>query len=214
MKHNNKYYKYFQPNDKDLKDKVGDCQIRALSKALNLTWVQAFDLTIPICRELQTYTFFDSDFNKTKEAMKSLGFEYTGISNKKGSKRPTVQEFAKNHPEGTYVLSLANHVVACVDGIYYDTWNCGYKSLYGYYTLIRPVLYEMYHTAYGWQIRTRDTRYKRDRWLYVGKVHRDGTYTFYSDYLYAKNFSKQTALKHLTMLNENQIKPKSLGGKK
>ena len=29
-----KRYVYYQPNKKDLKDKVGDCQIRALSKWL------------------------------------------------------------------------------------------------------------------------------------------------------------------------------------
>ena len=52
-------FQYFQPNKLDLKDKVGDCQIRALCKALNLTWTEAFDLTIPLCRELQTYTIFE-----------------------------------------------------------------------------------------------------------------------------------------------------------
>ena len=129
-------FKYYQPNDKDLKDKVGDCQVRALSKALSLSWLEAFDLTIPICRELQTYTIFDCDLKKTKEAMKSLGFEYTGISNKKGSDRPTVKEFALSHRTGIYILSLSHHVVAVVDGIYYDTWDCGKKSLYGYYTKI------------------------------------------------------------------------------
>lgn len=132
-----KRYKYFQPNDKDLKDTVGDCQIRAFCKALNLTWVQAFDLTIPICRELQTYTIFDCDHTKTKQAMEQLGFKYTGISNKKGTKRPTVEGFAKAHPTGTYILTVSNHVVACVDGIYYDKWDCGYKSMYGYYELIK-----------------------------------------------------------------------------
>lgn len=130
-----KRYIYFQPNDKDLKDKVGDCQIRAFCKVLGLSWVEAFDLTIPICRELQTCTIFDCDLSKTKEAMSRLGFEYTGISNKKGSKRPTVESFAKDHPKGKYILSVANHVVACVDGQYFDTWDCGWKSLYGYYQL-------------------------------------------------------------------------------
>ena len=127
-------YVYYQPNDKDIKDKTGDCQIRALCKTLDLTWVEAFDLTIPICRELQTYTFFDCNLEQTKKAMQRIGFEYTGISNKKGSKRPTVESFAKSHPQGKYILSLARHVVAVVDGKYYDTWDCGNKSLYGYYT--------------------------------------------------------------------------------
>lgn len=129
-----KNYVYYQPNKKDLKDQVGDCQVRALSKALNISWLEAFDLTIPICRELQTYTIFACDLKKTKEAMATLGFEYTGISNKKGTTRPTVKSFALSHKKGTYILSVAHHVVACVDGIYYDTWDSGNKSLYGYYT--------------------------------------------------------------------------------
>lgn len=130
-----KVYQYFQPNDKDLKDKTGDCQIRAFCKVLNIPWVDAFDLTIPICRRLQTYTIFDCNLEKTNEAMKEMGFEYTGISNKKGSKRPTVESFARTHKTGRYILKVAHHVVACVDGVYYDTWDSGYKSLYGYYEL-------------------------------------------------------------------------------
>ena len=128
-----KRYAYYQPNKKDIKDEVGDCQIRALCKALGLTWVEAFDLTVPICRELQTYTIFGGDLKRTRGAMETLGFKYTGISNKKGSKRPTVEEFAKAHPTGTYIASVAHHVVAGGDGKYYDTWDCGYKSLYGFY---------------------------------------------------------------------------------
>lgn len=127
---------YYQPNKKDLTDTVGDCQIRALSKALSITWLEAFDLTIPICRELQTYTIFACDYGKTKEAMNRLGFLYTGVSVRKGQKRPTVDSFAKEHPTGTFIVKVAHHVVAVVDGKYYDTWDSGHKSLYGYYQLV------------------------------------------------------------------------------
>jgi len=67
--------------------------------------------------------------------MAQFGFEYTGVSNKKGSKRPTVKSFALSHPKGKYVVSVARHAVAVVDGVYYDTWDSGYKSLYGWYEL-------------------------------------------------------------------------------
>ncbi len=132
-----KRFVYYQPNEKDLKDKVGDCQIRAFCKVLGLTWLEAFDLTIPICRELQTYTIFDCDLTKTKAAMEKLGFVYTGISNKKGTKRPTVESFAKSHPTGRYIVTVARHVVAVVDGKYYDTWDSGKKSLYGFYEVVK-----------------------------------------------------------------------------
>ena len=131
----NKYFAYYQPNEKDPKCKAGDCQIRALTKVFNCTWVEAFDLTIPICRASQTYTIFAGSITFAKDNLKQLGFEYTGISNKKGTHRPTVKSFAKDHATGRYILVVANHVVACVDGRYYDTWDSGDCCLYGYYEL-------------------------------------------------------------------------------
>lgn len=126
-------YVYYQPNKKDLKDKYGDCTIRALSKALNCTWLEAFDLTIPICRREQVSNIFNAPCRIEREFLSELGFDYHGVSNKRGMSRPTVAEFAKSHPSGTYICNVANHEVAVVDGNYYDTWDCGRKCLYGYY---------------------------------------------------------------------------------
>lgn len=124
-------YKYYQPNKKDLKDKYGDCVIRALTKVMNKEWLEVFDEIHPISREMQV------PFNCKpcyEEYLKQNGFEYTGISNKKGSKRPTVEGFALAHKKGTYYLNVANHCVAVVDGKYYDTWDSGTCCLYGYWT--------------------------------------------------------------------------------
>lgn len=129
-----KRYVYYQPNAKDIKDEYGDCTIRALSKALNCTWLEAFDKTIPILRENQVSNVFDAPVAAKTKFLAELGFTYNGVSNKKGTTRPTVDSFAKDHPTGTYILKVARHVVACVDGKYYDTWDSGYKSLYGYFT--------------------------------------------------------------------------------
>ncbi len=129
----NNYYCYYQPNKLDVKDEYGDCTIRALSKALDITWIEAFDLMIPYCRKYHIPNIFFTSKKIEVEVMKDLGFEYFGISNKKGTKRPTVKEFASTHKKGTYILNVANHEVACVNGKYYDTWDSGFKSLYGYY---------------------------------------------------------------------------------
>lgn len=128
-----KRYVYYQPNSKDVKDEYGDCTIRALCKALGVTWLEAFDATIPILRENQVVNIFGAPVEVRNKFLQALGFTYTGVSAKKGSTRPTVDSFAKEHPHGTFILKVAHHVVACVDGKYYDTWDSGYKSLYGYY---------------------------------------------------------------------------------
>ena len=124
-------YKYYQPNKKDIKDEYGDCVIRALTKALQMEWLDVFDEMYPLSREMQVPFNCKPCYEKYLTEIK--GFTYHGISNKKGSKRPTVDRFAKDHPSGRYVLRVANHLVAVVDGIYYDTWDSGYKSLYGYW---------------------------------------------------------------------------------
>lgn len=124
-------YKYYQPNKKDLKDRYGDCVMRALTKATGKSWIEVFDDVTPISREMQC-PFNEKECYETY--LKQLGFKYYGISNKKGSKRPTVSEFAKKHKKGIFYLNVAHHCVTIEDGIYYDTWDCGWKSLYGYWT--------------------------------------------------------------------------------
>lgn len=128
-----KLFQYYQPNDKDLKDKFGDCTIRALSKAFNCSWIEAYLKTIPFCIEYQTPNIFNLPNKLEREVMEKLGFKYYGVSNKRGTKRPTVYSFAKEYKCGTYILNLANHEVAVVSGRYFDTWDCGDCSLYGWY---------------------------------------------------------------------------------
>lgn len=134
-----KRFEYYQPNKKDLKDRYGDCTIRALTKALDVTWIEAFDMMIPYCREEQVSNVFSAPADVKKRILDGMGFDYKGISNRRGSKRPTVDGFAKDHPTGRYICNVANHEVAVVDGKYYDTWDCGECSLYGYFEL-REVL--------------------------------------------------------------------------
>ena len=126
----NKRFKYYQPNDKDLKGQNGDCVVRALTKVLNKEWLKVFDDLVPIAREIQASISMKIVY---ETYLTNNGFKYTGISNKKGSKRPTVDSFAKDHPTGTYYINVANHCVAIVDGIYYDIWDSGNCCIYGYW---------------------------------------------------------------------------------
>jgi hypothetical protein len=37
----------------------------------------------------------------------------------------TVKDFCREHPQGTYVLGTGTHVIAVIDGVYFDTWDSG-----------------------------------------------------------------------------------------
>lgn len=124
-------YVYFQPNKQDLKDEVGDCAIRSICCAENLEWLEAYDLMSKYAREVW------SPFNCKKgyeHILTKLGYTYYSIGRpKKGQKRPTVESFAKEHKEGTYLPIVANHYVCIKNGNWYDTWRSDKLSVYGYW---------------------------------------------------------------------------------
>lgn len=124
-------WKYFQPNKKDLKDKYGDCVIRAIAKATEKEWLEVFDELIPYAREIQAIPNSKTVYEKY---LADIGFTWHGIKAVKGKKKPTPQTFYKDYPNGTYILRLAHHLVTVVDGYFYDKWDCGTHSVYGYWT--------------------------------------------------------------------------------
>ncbi len=120
--------KYYNPNP--LKKETGYCVVRALCKATSKEWDEVYTELFKIGLELKVMPNSDEAW---RQYLINNGFEYRKIPVKKGMKRPTVQTFSMNHKQGTYVLRVANHIVTCEDGYYYDLWDSGHCSLYGYW---------------------------------------------------------------------------------
>lgn len=130
----NRHYKYYQPNKKDLKDRCGDCAIRALTKFLNISWVEAFDLLVVYARETQQTI---NSLPNIKLLMENKQIPYTSIYEPKAKRKKNVYDFAKEHKAGNYVLYVrvgyGTHLVCVQEGTYYDTWDCGDRIVYGYW---------------------------------------------------------------------------------
>lgn len=98
---------------------VDDCTVRAASKALGITWEQAFV-------GLSMQAFSDGDIMDAKANMcaylQSKGFKRFAIPDTCPACY-TVEQFALDHPVGTFVLGGGDHVVALADGDWYDTWD-------------------------------------------------------------------------------------------
>lgn len=46
----------------------------------------------------------------------------------------TIENFACEHPQGTFVIGTGTHSTAVIDGCIYDVWDCsGEKPIYFYY---------------------------------------------------------------------------------
>lgn len=121
-------FKYYNANP--YKIRVGDCVIRALSKALNMSWEDVYiDLTI------QGYILGDLlSSNAVWDAyLKSKKFKRDIVSND-CPECYTVNDFCEEHPNGTYIIGTGTHCIAVIDGCVYDTWDSsGETPIYFYY---------------------------------------------------------------------------------
>lgn len=112
-------YVEFNPNP--IGRKVGDCAVRAISKALDMGWEAAFiALTI---NALQMGDMPSSDA-VSGSLLRQHGFSRKAVPDTCPACY-TVREFCEEHPEGKYVLYCGGHVVAADSGNYFDSWDSG-----------------------------------------------------------------------------------------
>lgn len=112
-------WREYNPNP--LHNRVGDCVVRALSKALGQSWDETY---IGICIQ----GLIDGDM---PDANKVWGHYLT----RKGFRRRRirwkqlddwdVEDFARENPAGTYILAIDGHVVCIQDGEIFDSWYSG-----------------------------------------------------------------------------------------
>ena len=112
-------YSYYNANP--YKIRVGDCVIRAISKALNQPWEDTYiDLTI------QGYLMGDllSSNAVWGAYLKSKGFIRDIVSND-CPECYTINDFCEEYPQGIYIIGTGTHAVCVIDGTIFDTWMSG-----------------------------------------------------------------------------------------
>lgn len=100
---------------------VQDCVIRAISKVLNQSWGRTY-------LELAVYGYAMADL-QSADAVWNIYLSDKGLKKYVlPSNCPdctTVREFSERYKEGRYLLYVGEHVTACINGSYYDTWDSG-----------------------------------------------------------------------------------------
>lgn len=98
---------------------VGDCAVRAISKALSVDWETAFAW-------LAGSAFLMADMPSSDAVsgavLRKHGFYREAIPNTCPDCY-TAEDFCREHPDGTFVLYFGNHVATVVDGDIYDSWD-------------------------------------------------------------------------------------------
>ena len=110
----------------------GDCCIRALANAMSCSWLEAFDwLTVRARRDFSIV----NDGRDFRRWLVEGGAVWKHLPAEAGKKRMKVREFAEAHPQGRFVICIAHHEVAVVEGQILDTWNCGERAIVGYFIM-------------------------------------------------------------------------------
>ena len=120
-------YRYYNPNP--VAKSIGDCTIRAISKVMNQSWDKTY---LELC--IQGYLMKDlPDSNQVWDSyLRGCGFVRRVIPNTCPDCY-TVWDFCNEHPIGIYILATGSHVVAVIDGNYFDSWNSGNEVPIYYY---------------------------------------------------------------------------------
>lgn len=120
---------YIEWNPNPTGRKVGDCSVRAISKALDKDWETAYALIVVKGFEMGDMPSSNITWGSV---LRQYGFVRRAVDNTCPDCY-TVADFCVDHPEGTYVLGLDRHVVTVVDGNWYDAWDSGAETVIYYW---------------------------------------------------------------------------------
>lgn len=107
----------YQPNPAGRN--VGDCSVRAVSKALGTDWETAYAM-------ISKNGFLMADMPSSNgvwgAVLRQHGFRRYAVPNTCPDCY-TAEDFCRDHPNGVYVLGFGSHVATVVDGDLYDSWD-------------------------------------------------------------------------------------------
>ena len=98
-----------------------DCTIRAISLLLDQTWEKTYDDICAVGKEMHSMPSANRVWGRY---LMRKGWTPYFIPNS----CPwcyTVRDFCRDNPRGEFLLALDEHVVAVINGSYYDTWDSG-----------------------------------------------------------------------------------------
>lgn len=119
----------FNPNPQ--KKQVGDCAVRAVSKATGESWDDAYSgisLQGLMMHDMPTANNVWGTYLKTK------GFTRHMIPDTCPDCY-SLKDFCRDHPVGLFVVALNNHVVTVDNGDYFDSWDSGQETPLYYFSM-------------------------------------------------------------------------------
>lgn len=98
---------------------VGDCSVRALAKALDVSWETAYALATKSGFLMGDMPSSDSVWGAV---LRQHGFTRSSLPNTCPDCY-TAEDFCRDHQQGVFVLGFGGHVATVKDGTLYDSWD-------------------------------------------------------------------------------------------
>lgn len=98
---------------------VGDCAVRAVSKALGVDWETSFSMLSHNALQMGDMPSADAVWGSV---LRQNGFYRMVIPNL-CPECYTAREFCNDNPNGIFVLGFGGHVATVVDGDLFDSWD-------------------------------------------------------------------------------------------
>lgn len=112
---------YAEFNNNPQNKRVGDCVIRAIAKALGKDWNEVYiDLSMEGYRQSDSF----QSMAVWGAYLKENGWQQMLLPDTCPACY-TVRQFCSDNPQGYYILVTGSHVIAVIDGAYFDTWDSG-----------------------------------------------------------------------------------------
>lgn len=121
-------YEYYNPNP--FNKIIGDCVIRAICKVTDEKWNKVY---LDICNKGYFMKDMPSSNSVWGACLKDKGYIRHVIPNYCPDCY-SVKDFCKDNPKGKFILCLDGHVVAVINGTYFDTWDSGDEVPHCYWT--------------------------------------------------------------------------------
>ena len=126
-------YKFLNPHPQG--KRVGDCVKRAITIASGKDYRDVKNELNRYKKKTGAEVFNEWHKNVEPYIKETLGGVKMSFPAVRGEPRMNGERFCIKYPKGTYILQMARHVVCCIDGCLYDTWDCSDKCVYTAYKI-------------------------------------------------------------------------------
>jgi hypothetical protein len=104
---------------------IGDCVIRAITAVTGMTWQEVY---VGLC--LQGYKMADLP---SSNAVWAAYLRNQGFIRKTLPDCCTIEDFAREHRKGAYIVATGTHAAAVIGGNIYDSWDSSQEIVVYYF---------------------------------------------------------------------------------